>query len=87
MLWGGVSEPYTGHFKAGERKLNKEQSFSEQEALSKATSQTPRATDNTFHMRHRLITRKLAAVDSCLVLITIHRYNRAARQEPGSNFN
>ena len=41
MLWGGVSEPYTGHFKAGERKLNKEQSSSEQEALSKATSQTP----------------------------------------------
>ena len=41
MLWGGVSEPYTEHFKAGKRKLNKEQSSSEQEALSKATSQTP----------------------------------------------
>ena len=87
MLWGGVSEPYTGHFKAGERKLNREQSFSEKEALSKATSQTPSATDSTFHMRHRLITRKLAAMNSCLVLITIHRYNRAARQESGSNFN
>ena len=53
MLWGGVSEPYTEHFKAGKRKLNKEQSSSEQEALSKATSQTPRATDSAFHMRHR----------------------------------
>ena len=87
MLLGGVSEPYTGRFKAGERKLNKEQSSSEQETPSKATSQTPRATDSTFHMRCRLITRTLVAMDSCLVLITIHRYIRAARQEPGSNLN
>ena len=65
MLWGGASEPYTGRFKAGERKLGKEQSSSEQEALSKATPQTPRAMDSTFRMRHRLITRTLAAMDSC----------------------
>ena len=87
MLWGGVSEPYTERFKAGERKLNKKQSSSKQEALSKATLQTPRATDSTFHMRHRLITRTLAAMDSCLVLTTIHPCIRAARQEPGSNLN
>ena len=41
MLWGGASEPFTGRFKAGIRKLSKKQSSSEQEALSKATSQNP----------------------------------------------
>ena len=52
--------------------------------------------DSTFRMRHRqepmgswhrLITRTLAAIDSCLIFTTIHRCNRAARQEPGSDLN